>query len=104
MEDIFALVYVDYEGLLLLEMGEKEFVLQKYNESKQQIEEYNSKMEPYFDLFYDDLPEEVQEYKSNHRFASMDDAQRLCVMGYKDSEIKCVCKDFGIDLEEPIFY
>jgi hypothetical protein len=91
-KEVFALVYFDFEGLGLLEMGDAEFIKQKYLEYKTSIEETEKK---YIFTKRWMRPEEYWD----EPFANME-VNRLCVYGYKDNEIGCVCKDFGIGSDE----
>ena len=77
----FALVYCDYEGLYLLELGDKDFIKYKYDELDLPNEYYNNPLSRYNNL------------------------NRLCIQGYDDNnKIKCMCKKFGISNLERIFY
>jgi len=96
----FILVYCDYESLHLLELGDKDFIKNKYDEYKSEIIKFKEKYEKEFsdDL---DLPDE---YYDNplHNYENLN---RLCIQGYDgNNKIKCVCKKFGISNSEQIFY
>jgi hypothetical protein len=100
MPKVYALVYVDHEGLNLLELGDKDFIFDKYNEYTQKAEEFLSiwKTKIYN---YEEMPDE---YYDNplHRFYEV---ERFCIQGYNsENEIGCVCRDFGLKLENPILY
>jgi len=107
MNETFALVYADYEGLNLLELGDKDFVWKKYNEYIDGLRNFKEK---FGDIIYskdyncDDWPDELLELDRTTNFYSQDNPERYCIMGYKDGKVRCVCDDFGIGLDKPIFY
>ena len=97
--EYFALVYCDYEGLCLLELGNAEFIKNKYNEYKSKIIELKEKYKKELDLC--DLPDEYY----LDPFSDYDNPNRLCIQGYNDdNKIECACKKFDIYNSEPIFY
>ena len=74
--DVFALVHLDYEGLQILELGHKNFILEKYSWWKEQFE-----------------------------FASEgtnqgDASENLCIMGYVEKEVACVCNNFDVSISK----
>jgi len=96
----FALVYCDYEGLYLLELGDKDFIKYKYDEYKSKIIEFQEKYEKEFPDELD-LPNEYY----NNPLSRYNNLNRLCIQGYDDNnKIKCMCKKFGISNLERIFY
>lgn len=113
MEEIFALVYVDYEGLSLLDIGNKDFILKRYNDKIKKRKEFEEKYRHFYDdeMDYYKTPEKYHEQDKegylafiSHEGRHIDNPKRLCVMGYKDNRIQCVCKDFGMGSGETIFY
>jgi hypothetical protein len=101
MEEIFVLVYVDYESLLILELGNKEFISKKYIEYKSKTEEFLNKWKE-FDRSENNLPDEYYE-DPFYKYWELD---RFCIQGYSEdrSDIICVCRKFGFELDEPIYY
>ena len=108
MKNYFALVYIDYDSLLLLEIGEKDFILEKYNERIETRKDFEERFKKFYDPNYDfyDAPEDEDEIKIyfDHKGRHIDKLDNLCIMGYKDHKIQCVCKDFGINNGKMIFY
>ncbi|HBD92558.1 MAG TPA: hypothetical protein DC057_00125 [Spirochaetia bacterium] len=107
-ENVFALVYVDEEELLLLEIGKRDFILEKYNERIKQRKDFEKRFEKSYDPEFNmyNVPEDKNEIEAfiDHKGRSIDKLDRLCIMGYKDDRITCVCKDFGINNGKMIFY
>lgn len=101
MNECFALVYTDYEGLELLALGDKEFVFNEYKRIKNEIKTLHKK--------YNYNPNGVQDQELPDEFYLNDycffnDLERLCIQGYKDGKIECVCEQFEIKLSETKFY
>ena len=100
----YALVYVDYEGLNLLSLGDKLSIYYDYSEYKKGIENLKEKYKDELKKYdsredIDALPNEY--YKSEY---SSKEVERLCIMGYRNNKINCLCEEFGIELKEQIFY
>jgi hypothetical protein len=101
MEEIFALVYVDYESLYLLELGDKDFIWDRYNKYICKAEAFMAKWNPILEDFLNEPPDE---YYDND-FHNYKDLNRFCIMGYRDNqEVSCVCDKFGIKHREPVYY
>ena len=109
MNDCFALVYVDYEWLSLLEIGDREFIIKKYSEYIEGLKKYTEKfgeIKKKYEYVEDGglFAEETIKEMYDTTFYSQDVQDRYCIMGYKDGKLGCVCRDFGIILDEPILY
>lgn len=70
MKDIFALVYIENDEFNILEMGDKDFILQKYNERINQRKEFKETYKDSYDEKYDfyNAPENENEWNDyfNH--------------------------------------
>ena len=108
MKEVFALIYAKYDEFYLLEMGDRDFIFEKYNEKISQRKDFEEKFKHLWDekLKIYDVPDNDQEYDNmvRHPGNSIDDIDHLCIQGYdEDGKIKCVCKDFGIKKDRIIF-
>lgn len=101
----YALVYVDYEGLNLLSLGDKLSIYYDYVEYKKGIENLKEKYKDELKKYdsHEDIDALPDEYY-NEKYHSYKEIERLCIMGYRDNEIDCLCKEFGIELKESIGY
>ena len=108
MKNIFALVYVDFDEFHILEMGDKDFIFQKYNERIEERKNFEEKYKNSYDKEYDfyNAPENENEWDEyyNHKGRKIDKVDHLCIQGYKDGIIQCVCKEFGINKNRTIWY
>lgn len=90
--ECFALVYVDYEGLELLALGNKYFVKNEYNRIKKEIKDLHNKYN-YGSCKTYELPDEF--YMSDYCY--FDDIDKLCIRGYKkNGKLGCLCDKFEI--------
>jgi hypothetical protein len=100
MEKVFALVYVDFEGISLLELGNRDFIRDRYNYYISRSEAFMAKWNPILEDCLNDPPDEYYD----DDFQNYKDLNRFCIMGYRDNlTTSCVCKDFGIK-HRVIFY
>ncbi len=95
----YALVYADYESLDLLALGDEDFVKTEYERIKNEIQNLNDKFNVNNDSKSWELPNEY--YESDYCNKEVD---RLCIQGYKEGNIKCLCGQFGIEPTERIYY
>jgi len=95
----FALVYADYEGLNLLALGDKEFIKSEYERIKNEVQEFLQKYN-FKNVKSYELPNEFY----MNKYCSMTDLDRLCIQGYKNGEIQCVCEEFETQPKEKIYY
>jgi len=108
MKEVFALIYAKYDEFYLLEMGDRDFIFEKYNEKISQRKDFEEKFKHLWDerLKFYDVSDNDQEYDDmiRHPANNIDDIDHLCIQGYnKEGKIKCVCKDFGIKKDRTIF-
>ena len=74
--NVFALVHINYEGLQILELGNKKFILEKYFWWKEKLEI-------------------VQEGMNQG-----DPAEDLCIQGYDGDTVECVCNNFDVSISK----
>ncbi len=108
MGNIFALIYIEHDEFNILEMGSKEFILRKYNERINQRKDFEEKYKDSYDKEYGfyNAPENENEWDDyfKHKGRRINKIDHLCIQGYKDGIIQCVCKDFGINKNKRIWY
>lgn len=108
MENIFALIYIDFEEFHFLEMGNKDFILEKYNERINERKDFEEKYKNLYDEKYDfyNAPENQDEWDDyiNHKGRKINHIDNLCIQGYKNGIIQCVCREFGIHKDKTIWY
>jgi len=70
--NVFALVHLNWEGLQILELGDKKFILEKYFWWKEQLAQYQK-----------------------------EDCDDLCIMSYGDENtVECVCNRFDTSVSK----
>ena len=108
MGNIFALVYIDFEEFYILEMGNREFILRKYNERINQRKDFEEKYKDSYDKEYNfyNAPDNENERDDyfNHKGRKINNIDGLCIQGYKDGIIQCMCREFGINKNKTIWY
>jgi len=90
---VLALVYVDYEGLNLLEIGNEKFILSKFIEYFIKITDFNEK---YKDFNYLSFPDDYYD----NPLSEIANIKNLCIRGYKGDKITCVCKKYNLKLNK----
>jgi len=108
MRNIFALVYIENDEFNILEMGRREFILRKYNERINQRKDFEEKYKDSYNKEYNfyNAPKNENEWDDhfNHKGRKIDDVDALCIQGYKDGIIQCVCREFGINKNKTFLY
>ena len=74
--EVFALVHLDYEGLQILELGEKAFILNKFMWWKEKLGILQEGMN------------------------QGDPSEDLCIQGYDGNTVGCVCDNFDITVKK----
>ena len=90
----YILVYANYKVFSLLEIGDREFILQKYLYYTKGVQEFQNKYASHLN------GEWIKEMYSNP-FSQYQDMGKFCIQGYttcyKDGKLGCVCENFGIN-------
>lgn len=98
--DSYIIVYVGYEGIEKIYSHEvmKEIAIRKVKEKRETIEEMNKK-------YPRDTENETLGGLSPQEFSLwLKEPKRVCVMGIKDGEYECCCRELGVSIDDTIFY
>lgn len=91
-EPAYILLYTAYEGRIILELGAIEFILRKHEEYSRKISEFNEKYSEGLRDQDGTMPDEY--YLDPISGFDCHDPNRLCVIGYEDGKLKCVCQSY----------
>ena len=90
----YALVYINYEGLLLLELGDRGFILGQYILYTLGVQEFKNK-------YADKLNKIWSKEMSDNPFGKYLNMENFCIQGYKtcykNGKLGCLCQLFGIN-------
>ena len=117
MKGLYLLMYIGFEGIekVLLPTMDKQEVLDKYNELRQEIIDAKEKrielnLVEDENLDYADewkrimkLVDENPEYYDIINKSDMDDIF-YCIQQFDGNDFKCVCKDLGVGSNKTIYY
>jgi len=88
----FALVLIGYEEIDdIFEIGDQDFIQRKYDEYATLIENAHKY----------EKPDELGYY--NNKYGNMS-IKRLCIQGYQEKKITCVCHNFHVIHHETVLY
>lgn len=106
----FVLVYADYEGFSILDIGNEEEIEKSYVDYCLEIDEFVQEYgEEYHGTFVEDFEsyDKYQEYLEkmfSYRVHNTRDKRRLCIMSKVDGKVICVCKKFKETMKKTMFY